>query len=322
MIDNPKYTIITPQYNSFSLMGRYFESLEHQSFKDFEVIVIDDCSTDGSYEKLVDYASSSSLNITIKRTSQNSGPGEARNIGIDNASGEWITFVDNDDWVKESFLEEINTVIERESVNCIIFDYYTYNEGKIGLAKSMYLGEEGMKSLSDCVISVRNHTVGKFYKLSECKDIKFPKLKRCEDVAYVCQAIVACGSAYYYNKPLYYYLQRSTSLSNNKVLDESDMIRAFGILEETIGVDFQNELKEKSVCDILYGVLLMMCKAGKSRKEIKEYLSSYENKYPKWWQCKIIRSLGKSKQIFLLFARLHFIYGLKVLSGVHSRIIR
>lgn len=319
----PKYSIVTPMYNSFALMKRYFSSLEKQTFKNFEVIIVDDCSTDGSYEKACKYAQKSPIRISVYKMERNTGPGNARNVGMDAARGEWITFVDNDDWVDTQLLEKVNAVIEREKVHCVIYDYCTTNGREVKNARSMYSGEGGKVSLSECMISVRNHTFGKFYKLSECreKNIRFPELKRCEDVAFVCRAIDACGSAYYLNEPMYYYYQRRSSLSNNTKLDETDMIKAFGILEETLGKKYPEELREKSVPDLLYGALLMMCKSGKSGKEIKQYISSYEKKYPQWWKCQNVKNLGKAKWVFLEAARYRQIGVLRSIAYAHSRII-
>ena len=318
----PKFSIITPQYNSFELMDKYFSSMENQTFKGFELIIVDDCSTDRSYEELKEKVQNTHLSIKLLQTPKNGGPGEARNMGIENASGEWITFVDNDDWVEENFLEIINGIIEREKVNCVIYDYFQWLDGKTTVAHSMYINEGGRKTVSDCMVAVRNHTVGKFYKLSECGDIRFPDVRRCEDVAYVTQAIAACGSAYYYNTPLYYYRQRPTSLSNNSKMDHSDMVKAFAILEEKFLKDYPQEMKNKSVTDILYGGLLMMCKSGKSRAEIVAYLKEYEKKYPEWWTCEIVNYLGTAKRLFLKCAKSHIIGGLKAIALAHSLLIK
>ena len=180
-----KYSIITPQFNSFDLMDKYFDSLLNQTLKNFEVIIVDDCSSDESWEKLQAYVKKSPLQITLLQSKQNGGPGNARNIGIEVAKGEWITFVDNDDWVATDFLEKVDAVIEKEKVNCVIYDYYAWLDGKTSISRSMYINNDGRKTVSDCMISVRNHTFGKFYKLSECRDVRFPNVRRCEDVAYV-----------------------------------------------------------------------------------------------------------------------------------------
>lgn len=317
-----RFSIVTPQFNSFDLMGQYFESLESQTYKDFEVIIVDDCSTDGSYERLNNYIDKTHLNIKLLQTKNNSGPGNARNLGIENASGEWLTFVDNDDWVDITFLEKINNIIEQEKVNSVIYDYYTWLNGKTSISHSMYICIPGIKSVSDCMTAVRNHTIGKFYKLSKCRDVRYPNQRRCEDVAYVMQAIAACGNAYYYNEPLYYYRQRPTSLSNNIKMDHTDMLKAFSVLENKFLKDYPIEMKNKSVTDILYGCLLMMCKSGKSNTSILEYIKEYEKKYPEWWKCEIINYIGTAKKVFLKCARMHFIVGLKTIAFAHSIMIK
>ena len=322
MKDKIRYSIITPQFNSFELMDNYFESMEKQRFKQFEIIIVDDCSTDGSYEKLQQYIKCSSLSISLFQSEKNSGPGNARNIGISNASGEWITFVDNDDWVDEFFLEKIDKIINQENVNCVICDYYTWNEGSTKIAHSMYINSPGYKTVSECMVSARNHTFGKFYKLSKCCDVRFPVVRRCEDVAYVMQAIASCESVFYYNMPLYYYRQRPSSLSNNSKMDHSDMVRAFEILENKFSVDYPIEIANKSITDLLYGALLMMCKSGNNKLSIIKYIIEYEKKYPNWWNCEILNHLGIAKNIFLLFAKWHFVEGLKVLAFAHSLKIR
>lgn len=320
----PKYSIITPMYNSFDLMDRYFKSLINQTYKDFEVIIVDDCSTDDSYEKLKEYSAMSDLDMHIFQTERNAGPGNARNIGMDAAQGEWITFIDNDDWVDTDLLERIDSITAGYDVHCVIYDYYIQQGDNRSIAHSMYYGQTGKASMSECMISVRNHTFGKFYKLIDCMkaNIRFPNLRRCEDVAFVARAIDACGSAYYLSEPMYYYRQRGNSLSNNTTLDESDMINAFRILEDNLGEKYPKELKEKSVTDLLYGVVLLMCKAGKPSGEIKEYINNYTEHYPEWWKCKIIRYLGKSKCIFLLMVKHKKIGILKMISFAHSKIIR
>lgn len=317
-----RFSIITPQYNSFNLMDKYFKALEDQTFKNFEVIVVDDCSTDNSWGDLNVYASKSALNIKLIKSEKNAGPGNARNLGIEAAQGEWITFVDNDDWIDVSLLQRINDVIEREKVNCVIYDYSTWLDGKVGKASSMYINKPGRKTVAECIQSVRNHTFGKFYKREKCKDVRFPNVRRCEDVAYVSQAIAACGDAYYLAEPLYYYRQRPTSLSNNKKMDESDMINAFAVLEEKFSLTYPSEIKEKSVTDILYGALLMMCKSGKSSSYISNYIKQYEKKYPEWWKCEIFNHIGKAKQAFLMCAKWHFVFGLKSIAFAHSLMIK
>lgn len=322
-INHPKYSVITPVYNSFHLMTRYFNSLLAQTYKNFEVIIVDDCSTDDSYDRLREYIVHCPLTVRLFKTEQNGGPGSARNLGMDKAQGEWITFADNDDWVEPTLFENAEKIINQYDVNAIIYDFYTTDGKNRKTAKSMYYGEEGLVSLSNCVIYTRNHTVGKFYKLSKCREegIRFPKVRRCEDVAFVDRALVACDQVYYLKKPLYYYYRRPTSLSNNTSLGAKDMLNAFKVIEEELSNRFPEEIKQKSVTDILYGALLMMCKSNIATKEIKKYINDYELKYPNWDKYEIITHIGRGKQAFLKCAKLRNVAGMKAIARIHSMII-
>ncbi len=315
-----KYSVITPAYNSFHLMRRYFRSLESQTYDNFEVIIVDDGSDDGTYEKLRRYAQSSNLALSVYRTKENLGPGNARNIGMEHARGEWVTFIDSDDWVAKEFFQEIDHVLSHTDAGCVIFDYYVTDGRKKKACASMYKAKEGMVSLSDCMIYTRNHTVGKVYNLSECrkKGITFPCLRKGEDVAFVMRAVEACARPYYRNKPLYYYLQRDRSLSNKAGLDETDVVKAFEILEQTLGDRYEAQLAEKSVSDLLYGVVLIMCKSRKQRGEILAYIDRYERKYPCWHSSNMIRHLGRYKRIFLWFVKKRRVLALRCLAALHS----
>lgn len=318
-----KYSIITPVYNSFDSMGEYFESLCNQSYKNFEVIIVDDSSDDSSYEKLIDYKNSSELQITVLRTEKNSGPGHARNIGMFVAKGKWITFIDSDDWVTIDFLQRVNAVIEKENVDCVIYDYYIEREGKKRvIAKSMIDMNEGSVTVAECVMNLTNHTVGKFYKLDKCmrNNIMFPSIRRCEDVAFTILAASVCKNIYYMKDVLYFYYQRRNSLSNSLKMDEMDMVKAFAILQEKLEEKYPKEIKEKSIRDLLYGCILIMCKVGKSNKEILDYIKKYEKRYPKWEKCEMVRKVGKAKRVFLLLIYYRQIKILKCLSYIHTKI--
>lgn len=317
----PKYSIITPMYNSFRLMSRYFESFRNQTFKEFEIIIIDDCSTDDSYNKAILYAEKSEMNITVLKTEKNSGPGTARNIGMEASQGEWITFVDNDDWVDSKLLEKIETVTNSNDINCVIYDYSTTDGKNVNRCYSMYSGEMGVVSIKDCIKNVRNHSVGKFYKKENLTNIRYPQLRRNEDVGFVCRAVEACNNVYYLKESLYYYLQRPSSLSNNKMMDELDMVKAFSVIEDSLGDKYPYEIMERSISDLLYGVVLIMCKAGKSNAEIRKYISKYEQKYPNWYSSEGIKKLGIAKNVFLSAIYYKQIYVLKVLAKIHDKMI-
>ena len=174
---------------------------------------------------------------------------------------------------------------------------------------------------------MRNHVVGKFYRIERVKKISFPELKRCEDVAFVCRAIDACcmdgdkeiGCIYYLKDALYNYEQRTGSLSNDRSLDATDMVNAHQIIREHLGEKYPEEICSKAIPDLLYGGVLMMCKARKSRSEVMKYISDFEVQYPHWYENRIVKELGKAKLVFLMCIKHRYISMLKILTAIHTR---
>lgn len=101
-----KVSVIIPVYNTEKYLRKCLESVCNQTLSDIEIICIDDCSTDGSLEILKEY-SKKDERIKLVELKENKGAGAARNLGIDNAKGEYIGFVDSDDWIDLDFYEKL-----------------------------------------------------------------------------------------------------------------------------------------------------------------------------------------------------------------------
>lgn len=99
---NPLLSVIVPVFNSERYLKRCLDSVAAQSYKNIELVVIDDGSTDSSPEMLDQYAAASSLNMIVHHQ-PNAGAAHARNAGIEISSGDYITFLDNDDWLDQDF---------------------------------------------------------------------------------------------------------------------------------------------------------------------------------------------------------------------------
>ena len=99
-----KPTIITPSYNCKKVFKATFDSVLSQTYKDFEWIIIDDCSTDGSYEYIKELTKDDKR-IKVLQTPKNGGSAVARNIGLKHATGRYITFLDSDDLLDPNYLE-------------------------------------------------------------------------------------------------------------------------------------------------------------------------------------------------------------------------
>lgn len=98
----PFFSIVIAVYNRENFITRALESLLNQSFKNWEAIIVDDCSTDGTLDSIKPFLSDSRLNLIISK--KNLGVAKARNLGINNAIGNYITFLDSDDEYKSNHL--------------------------------------------------------------------------------------------------------------------------------------------------------------------------------------------------------------------------
>ncbi len=117
-------TVIIPMYNKGELVGRSIRSILGQTYSDFEIIVVDDGSTDNGAEIVKGFEDE---RITLIRQ-QNSGPGAARNAGIEAANTEYIAFLDADDEWYPSFLENSLKAIEEYDVALVASMYYLLPE--------------------------------------------------------------------------------------------------------------------------------------------------------------------------------------------------
>ena len=98
-----KISIVTPMYNSFDMLKRNLDVLGRQNCCEIELILVDDCSIDGSYEKALEFSKTASYEVVVLKNEKNGGPGVSRNNGIKRASGEYITFIDSDDYLSDDF---------------------------------------------------------------------------------------------------------------------------------------------------------------------------------------------------------------------------
>ena len=178
----PEISIIVPVYNVDKYLEKSLDSISAQNFRNWECIVVDDGSTDNS-GIICDKIALKDNRFRVFHK-QNGGVSSARNCGLENARGKYITFVDSDDWVEENFLTilyELITKHDADVAQCgFIQEFTTYQKKKPIVAEEKILGfEEAIEGLLHKDI-LPSYLWNKIYK-KEIVDKKFPEGKNYED---------------------------------------------------------------------------------------------------------------------------------------------
>lgn len=219
MIITPLISIVIPIYKAEKYINKCIESILSQTFKNFEIILIDDGSPDNS-GRICDQYAAKDKRISVYHQA-NSGVSSARQYGLNQAKGEYIIHVDPDDWIESSMLEELYKKAKEENADMVICDYYKdYSKTN----RNEYIKQNPSQLRSDIVLkelflhlhgSCCNKLVRRacFTKYN----IKFPiELRFCEDL-YVNAALLKNNiKVTYLNKAFYHYVQdiNSNSLVN------------------------------------------------------------------------------------------------------------
>lgn len=218
-----KITVIVPVYNVENYLEKCFDSLINQTYKNLEIIVINDGSTDNSGEICQEYAQKDNRIVYIEK--ENGGLSDARNVGLDKMTGSYVTFIDSDDWVELDYVEILYKKIIEYQADIAVGNYYSYNEDEetyyfhiygnsyyekvydnISIFENLYESQE-MKSFA--LISAW----GKLYKAKLFDYLRFDKGKLGEDGYFNQKMYLSVNKVVYLNKGLYAYRQRSGSIT-------------------------------------------------------------------------------------------------------------
>lgn len=221
----PEISVVIPVYNVEKYIRECLDSVVNQTFKDIEIICIDDGSSDSSLDILNEYATKDNR-IKIL-TQENKGPSYTRNRGIDTAQGKYLYFMDSDDYIERESLEELYDIAESNSTDCIIFKMINFDDETGEKYPSEYYDMEFLGELvGDNVFShadikgdlffIAVSPQGKFFNLKFIRDIKFPEDVIFEDNVFFVEVLLKAERLYFYNKYLCNRRVRSGSLMTSK----------------------------------------------------------------------------------------------------------
>lgn len=332
-----KLSIIVPVYNMAGDGKLQFclDSLVNQTVKNYEIIAVDDCSTDNSLEILRQYENKYHDKVKVIASPVNKKQGGAKNLGLSSATGEWIGFVDSDDWITHDYYEKLLKKAEETGADMVGCDYHltsehSFNIGHIVANNKMEQTGKLTKEKYRSLILDGGSLVVKIYKRNIIFDYpnRFPEGIFYEDNAISNSWMLRSKHFEYISEPMYYYYQHSSStvhtITKERCMDRMEAARImvkeakeFGFLEE-----YKDEI-ESSFTTLFYVNTLFSYMAGVKRislsfikdigREMRETFPDFRNnKYYRERvheeERKLIDMHMKSDLYFLVYYKLLWTY--------------
>lgn len=187
---NPKVSVVVPVFNAEKLLSRMVDSLLQQTIDVYEIILIDDGSTDSS-GAICDYYAEQQANVRVVHK-KNEGVSAARQTGLDVASGEYVIHADSDDWVEPTMLEELYRKAQEENADVVICDFYVNQDDHQTYSKQRPTTCEPESVLRDLFQKLHGSCCNKLVR-QVCYNkynVKFPEgINHCEDLLFWVQLL-------------------------------------------------------------------------------------------------------------------------------------
>ena len=298
-----KVSIIVPVYNVEKYIEKGLNSLINQTLEDIEIIIINDGSTDKSKDIIELFIGKYPEKIKYFEK-ENGGAADARNYGINVATGEYIAFLDPDDYIEKEMLSKMYEKAKKENSDLVDCDFYWEYPNKKKLdTGAIYSNKKEM------LVKTRVMPWNKLIKRSllEENNIRFPKGLRYEDTEFTYKLVPYCTKVSFIKEPFVHYVQREESASysyNEKVGD------IYKVLDNVIDYYKENNLYEeyKEELEYIYMRYLLCSSLGRivkiKNKKIRNDLlfqtwKNLNEKFPNWKNNKILKSEKTVKNLYI-----------------------
>lgn len=304
-----KVSVIVPVYNTEKYLSKCLDSLTHQTLKDIEIIVINDSSPDNS-QKIIDKYTKKNLNV-ISYNKKNGGLSDARNFGIDKASGKYLVFIDSDDYVDTTMIEKMYNYAEKNKldiVTCNSIKVYENNDKQIELKSNLKYSDNDIKNylLAPPMAWIRIYKKELFDKNSFKKGIYY------EDLELIPKLVKYTNKIGFIDEGLYFYLQREGSIMHQKEFNQK-LLDIFTVLEsnkKALQKDYPEEIEYMYITHLLRTATLRFLDYDNTLEYLSKINKIINSEFPNWknnpyykkssWKLKMICYLSFKKQYKLL----------------------
>lgn len=299
----PKVTIIVPIYNVEKYLKICIESLVNQTLQEIEIILVNDGSTDNS-GKIAKKYQKRFKNKIIYLEKENGGLSDARNFAIPYAQGEYIAFLDSDDYVEKDTYENMYKIAKKEKSDMVECDFYWeyLHKSKIDTGEIYHSKEE---MLEEVRVVAWNKLIRR--EIIQKRNIEFPKGYRYEDVEFTYKLIPYLDKVSFLKEPCIHYVQRENSISNSQNERTKEI---FDILNNVIAFYKENNLYDKYeeqleyiytrylLCSSLLRIVKIKDKTTRN-KLIEMTWKNLNEKFPNWKDNRILKNGKSMKNLYI-----------------------
>lgn len=282
---NDLISIIIPVYNTEEYLSQCLETVVNQTYSNLQIILVNDGSTDSSLEICYQFQMKDSRIEILNKT--RAGLSAARNDGMNAAKGEYICFIDSDDYVKDDYIEVLYGLVTEFNCDISICGYYkTYENGdqvEFQFTNEGYIDKHDLYNSLLHNDNIGNYACNKMYRRTLFQGISYPVGKAFEDIYTTYLLIEASDSIAISQEKVYFYRQRSGSLSN--------CINLKNLSDQEAGIAIRNEYIQSHYPDLsracdkdhLKFLIVIYNQISKGFAYSKE-LETYRNKICLYWK--------------------------------------
>ena len=307
------FSIVIPVYNVKDYLERCFRSVLAQGGDDYEIILVDDGSTDGESGPLCDRLAALLPDRCLVIHKPNGGLGDARNVGVERAQGDYILFIDSDDYLLPGLLEALRRKLAESDADIIDFGFVVDHEGKIRERHFGELPSDRCFSLSEHpeALLVLPSAWRRLYRRSLFLEhgIRYPARVWYEDIRTTPKLFACADRISSIDAPYYGYVVRDGSITrNSNVARNAEILEAFDDLEAWFSArglwqNYADVFTRLAVDHILLAASVRVLKSDPQHPLLETFQSYMNAHYPNYMSCPYLAQLSAQHKLILRLLR-------------------
>lgn len=329
MNDIKEISVIVPIYNIEKYLGKCLQALAEQTIDSYEVILVDDGSTDGSRKIAEKYVKSYVEKFTLV-CQENKGLSEARNTGMKYAKGKYLCFVDSDDYVETNYLQTLHECAEKTEADLVFCAFRSVDEHGNTIKKVCETGFEPGKGYTieerKDLLLTQNAAWNKLYKkdIIEKNSLQFTPGAWYEDLRFVKKYMLFASKFVYCDSVLYNYLIRQGSIMNSmsskrnvEIVDAIDEVIQF-YEEQQVLDKFHEEVEFLAIDHIYISTLVRLLRAGE-KEQFNVIKKEFVKRFPDYKKNKYIPSLEMNRRITFIMMNMKLYALIKAIFDIKEK---